>query len=172
MKYILAVFLATASGVVSNADIFDLTSTITFGPDVTGSASGTYDSASGYYSITGSLHSPSSSIPLVGMLFSVEQSGTSHVDVGLISYNDGKDLNFSGSFGVNSTPPSLPYPSAWPSGFSANFSHFIGGLTPSITLLGSAPLVVTPASTPEPQTYALAAGAALLGFAAFRRARR
>ena len=69
--------------------------------------------------------------------------------------------NFSAVFEFDGSAPS-----GFPTGYSLNFYK-------GSTLIATGGLVKGGlTSTPEPQTYAMAAGAALLGFAAFRRARR
>lgn len=167
MKIILVTSLIAVSAVVSNAAIIDLSASITGTPDIIGDASGTYDTSTGYYGLSGQIFSLSGATP-VSLLGTVEGPG-SYVASLIISFNNGTFTFFANNLtGVNGAPPVAPYPAAWPTGYSVNFYQFTGGATPSITRIATGDLV----ATPEPRTYALAAGATLLGFAAFRRARR
>lgn len=164
MKNLLAIALAAASVVASQAAIIDLSASITGSPDIIGDASGSYDTSTGLYGISGSLFSLTGAVP-TSLIGTIEAPG-GYVDTLSISYNDGTFTFFAnGPAGVNGHPPVAPYPTSWPAGFSVNFYLFT---PPTISKIASGALV----GTPEPQTYALAAGAALLGFAAFRRARR
>ena len=161
MKKILVVSLLAATTVLSHAA--NVASTIagvgSAYDGVTGTARGNY--AGGFLTIAGSLDGDSGLLPTTGYL---------------VGYVVGP--SFSASLTINPTSNefgagfALPSTGSVGSGIPTDyFIKFYDSAAPS-TVIASGAIKLGTISTPEPQTYAMAAGAALLGFAAFRRARR
>lgn len=81
--------------------------------------------------------------------------------------------NGTGAGGVKDWFFHFTSPQTVPSTFINNASSYVASFFAGVTSVASGPASAGHlTTTPEPQTYAMVAGAALLGFAAFRRARR
>ena len=162
MKKILALSLVAATALVSNAATVSISSIIdggAYSTDITGVGSGDYNDSTFAFNIAGSLGS-------------FGDGTTGQIPSGIVGYVEGpagfsKSLTvtssdtFAAAFNLNDTAPS-----GFPTGYYLSFYNS------SSVLIAKGSIVVGTVTTPEPQTYAMVAGAALLGFAAFRRARR
>ena len=161
MKNVLALVLVTASTIVSQAAIIDLSAVVTGTPDITGVVTASsYDNSAGTFTLAGNLSSASTAITTASLTGYVEGPGAFKSSL-TIDYNDGAIVFF--DKGATAVPGS---PVAWPSGYSVTFYNAGVQFASGTIVAGDL------SNTPEPQTYAMVAGAALLGFAAFRRARR
>lgn len=157
MKKILALTALSATVFASNAAIVQVSSVIdggSYSTDITGQAYGSFDNVSLSFDISGSLDSfdgiPSSITGFVEGPAAFSKALTfSTVDT------------YSAGFYILDTTVA-----GFPTGYYLSFYN-------GSTLIAKGEIKGgTLAPAPEPQTYAMAAGAALLGFAAFRRARR
>jgi len=161
MKKVLVVSLLAATTFMSNAA--NVSSTIAgIGASysaITGSAQGNF--SGGFFDINGSLDGDAGFLPSSGLVGYVEGPvGFSRVALTINPLSN----EFGAGFALSSTSAGAGFPTGY-------FLKFYTSALSS-TAIASGALKVGTVSTPEPQTYAMAAGAALLGFAAFRRARR
>lgn len=155
MKKLLVLAAAMAVGTAANAAVLSLATTIS--GSGTGAGTGSFDTVANKYDIGG--------------FFQYSGTVSSALVVGPNDYS--YTLSTSTIPGVSGFTffgaPALGATAGagFPTGY---FLKFYNG---SSVVVGSGEIKVgTLSLVPEPQTYALAAGAALLGFAAFRRARR
>ena len=162
MKKLLAISFAAASIAAVNAQNVSISSNITGVNDadgIIGTAGGFYDNAGKVIDINGTINGADAN--LNGTL---PLSVTGFVE-GPSAFKTALSINSNDTFYAAFDLSNFNVSSGFPTGFYLKFYN-------GSTLIASGPIVLGSLSTPEPQTYAMAAGAALLGFAAFRRARR
>ena len=125
---------------------------------VVGSGTGTYSPTLGKAIFSGSVHSSS---PITSG-YLLESDNTTQLPFTITGNGTG---NYAFHFTTN--------PSTVLANFQSNITHYVATFFNGSSVVVTSPAKLgTPSVVPETQTYAMVAGAALLGFAAFRRARR
>lgn len=160
MKNLIALASLVAAATAANAANISLASVVdpVSSSGYSGAGIGSYDDVAGSFTIGGHIDGTGASTYIT----SGTVTGPSSFSATLTLTTIGGVTSFS-FFGL----PTTTVAGGFPTGYDLNFFH-----NATLVAKGAINAGTFGVAVPEPQTYALAAGAALLGFAAFRRARR